>query len=105
MGVGPGYTQLSKIQRGMVWDRPRNCLPSEEKVGLYPLYCSPNHGKTQTTESMVGQTSQQEVCHQTDFDPSGEGAGMMALADPGGIGTQREPLEPTPHGSPRTEDV
>ena len=49
--------------------------------------------------------SPQEVCHQADLVPSGEGPGMVASADPGDVGTQREPLEPTPYGPPRTEDV
>ena len=44
-GVGPGYTRLPKIQRGMVRVRPRNCPPGEEKIGLCPPHQSPNHGK------------------------------------------------------------
>ena len=54
---------------------------------------------------MVGQTSPQEVRCQADFAPSGEGPGREASADPGDIGTWREPLEPTPYGPPKTEDV
>ena len=30
---------------------------------------------------------------------------MVASADPGDVGTRREPLEPTPYGPPRTGDV
>ena len=40
LGVGPAYTQLPKIQEGMVWGKPRNCLPSEKKVGLFPPHHS-----------------------------------------------------------------
>ena len=40
LGVGPDYTWLLKIQEGMVWEKPRNCLPSEEKVGLFPPHHS-----------------------------------------------------------------
>ena len=65
----------------------------------------PRSRKTQTTKSTVGRTSLQEVCCQADLVPSGEGLGTVASADPGDIGTQREPLEPTPYGPPRTEDV
>ena len=65
----------------------------------------PRSWKTQTTESAVGQTSPQEERHQADLVPSGEGLGTVASADPGDVGTQREPLEPTPYGPPRTEDV
>ena len=54
---------------------------------------------------MVGRMSPQEVCHQADLAPSGEGLEMMASADPGDVDTRREPLEPTPYGPPRTEDV
>ena len=65
----------------------------------------PRSRKTQTTESMVGQTSPQEVHRQADLVPSGEELGTVASADPGDVGTQREPLEPTAYGPPRTEDV
>ena len=41
LGVGPGYTRLPKIQRGTVWVRPRNCLCSEEKVGVCPHTTAP----------------------------------------------------------------
>ena len=40
LGVGPDYTWLLKIQEGTVWGKPRNCLPSEEKVGLFPRHHS-----------------------------------------------------------------
>ena len=36
LGVGPDYTRLLKIQEGTVRGKSRNCLPSEEKVGLFP---------------------------------------------------------------------
>ena len=45
LGVGPDYTRLPKIQKGMVWEKPRNCLPSEEKVGLSPPHHSLNFEK------------------------------------------------------------
>ena len=54
---------------------------------------------------MVGWMSLQEIRHQADFVPSGEGPGTVASADPRDIGTRREPLEPTPYGPPRTEEV
>ena len=65
----------------------------------------PRSWKIQTTESMVGRTSPQEVRCQTDLVPGGEGSGTVASADPGEVGTWREPLEPTAYGPPRTEDV
>ena len=49
--------------------------------------------------------SLQEVRCQADLAPSREGLGMVASADPGDVGTQRELLEPRPYGPPRTEDV
>ena len=49
--------------------------------------------------------SPQEVCCQADLVPSGEGQGTVASAGPGDVGIRREPVEPTPYGPPRTEDV
>ena len=81
-------------------------LPSQQGEGrTVPPTPQPRSWKTQTTESMVGQTSPQEVRRQADLAPSGEGLGMVASADPRDVGTQREPLESTPYGPPRTEDV
>ena len=40
MGVGSDYTRLPKIQEETVRGKPRNCLPSEEKVGLFPPHHS-----------------------------------------------------------------
>ena len=40
LGVGPDYMRLLKIQEGTVRGKPRNCLPSEEKVGLFPPHHS-----------------------------------------------------------------
>ena len=65
----------------------------------------PRSWKTQTTKSTVGQMSLQEVHCQADLVPSGEGPGTVASADPRDVGTQREPLEPTPYGLPRIEDA
>ena len=65
-----------------------------------PPTLQPQSWKTQTTESIVGWTSPQEVRRQADLVPSGEGLGMVASADPGDVGTQRESLEPTPYMDP-----
>ena len=40
LGVDLDYTRLPKIQEGTVQGKPRNCLPSEEKVGLFPPHHS-----------------------------------------------------------------
>ena len=40
LGVGPDYTRLLKIQEGTVRGKLRNCLPSKEKVGLFPPHHS-----------------------------------------------------------------
>ena len=49
--------------------------------------------------------SPQEIHRQVDFAPSGEGPGRETFTGPGDAGTRGEPLEPTPYGPLRTEDV
>ena len=53
----------------------------------------------------MGQTNPQEVCHQVDFTTSKEGPDRETFAGPGDVCARREPLEPTPYGPPRTDDV
>ena len=45
IGSGPRLYTVTEDTKGTVWVRPRKCLPSEEKVGLYPPHHSPDHGK------------------------------------------------------------
>ena len=74
--------------------------PQQREDRTVPPTLQSRSQKTQTTESTVGRMSPQMVRCQADLVPSGEGPGTVASAEPGDVGTQREPLEPTPYGPP-----
>ena len=81
IGSGPWTIHgLPKIQEGMVRGKPRNCLPSEEKVGTVPPTPQPHQPqKTVAAEGKVGRMSPQEIHWQADFAPSGERPGRRDL--------------------------
>ena len=105
IGSGPGPYTVTKDTKGNSTGEAEE-LPSQQREDrtVHPPP-QPQSWKTQTTKTMVGWTSPQEIHRQADFVPSGEGPGIVASADPRDVGTQREPLEPTPYGPPRTEEV
>ena len=105
IGSGPGLYTVTEDTKGNGTGEAEELPPQQGEDRTVPPTLQPQSRKTQTTESTVGQTRPQEVRHQADLGPNGEGLGMVASADPGDIGTQREPLEPTPYGPPRTGDV
>ena len=45
IGSGPGLYTITEDTKGNGRVRLRNCLPSEEKVGMCPPHHSPDHGK------------------------------------------------------------
>ena len=105
IGSGPGLYTVTEDTKGNSTGEAKELPPQQREDRTVPPTPQPRSRKTQTTESTVGWTSPQEVHHQADLVPSGEGLGTVASADPGDIGPWREPLEPTPYGPPRTEDV
>ena len=105
IGSGPGLYTVTEDTKGNGMGEAEELPPQQREDRTVPPTPQPQSRKTQTTVITVGQTSPQEVHHQADLVPSGEGPGTVASADPRDIGTRREPLEPTPYGPPRTEDV
>ena len=81
-------------------------MPSQRgEDGTVPPTARPQPRKIRLAEGTAGQTDPQEVHHQVNFTTDKEGPGRGTCAGPGDAGTQGEPLEPTPYGPPRTEDV
>ena len=105
IGSGPRLYTVTEDTKGNGTGEAKELPPQWGEDRTVPPTLQPRSWKTQTTKSMVGQTSLQEVRCQADLVPSGEGLGTVASADPGDVGTWREPLEPTPYGPPRTEEV
>ena len=105
IGSGPGLYTVTEDTKGNGTGEAEELPPQQGEGRTVPPTPQPRSQKTQTTKSTVGQMSPQEICRQADLVPSREGPGTVASADPRDVGTQREPLEPTPYGSPRTEDV
>ena len=105
IGSGPGLYTVTKDAKGNGMVKVEE-LPSQQKEErAVPPTPQPRPQKTQTTKSMVDQTSLQEVRRQADSIPSGEGAETRTPADPRNEDTRRELVEPTPYGPPKTEDV
>ena len=105
IGSGPGLYTVTEDTKGNGKGEAEELSPQRGEDRTVLPTPQPRSWKTQATASMVGWMSLQEVCHQADLAPSGEGPGTVASADPGDVGTRREPLEPTPYGPPRTEDA
>ena len=105
IGSGPRLYTVTEDTKGNGTGEAEELPPQRGEGRTVPPTLQPRSWKTQTTKSTVGWTSQQEVRHQADLVPGGEALGTVASADPRDVGTKREPLEPTPYGPPRTEDV
>ena len=106
IGSGPRLYTVTEDTKGNGMGEAKELPPLQQREDrTVPPTPQPRSWKTQTTKSTVGWTSLQEVPRQADLVPSGEGPGMVASTDPRDIGTQREPLEPTPYEPPRIEDV
>ena len=105
IGSGPGLYTVTEDTKGNGTGEAEELLLQQGEDRTVPPTLQPQSRKSQTTKSTVGRMSLQEVCCQAYLVLSGEGPGTVASADPGDVGTRREPLEPTPYGPPRTEDV
>ena len=104
IGSGPRLYTVTEDTKGNSTGEAKELLPQQKEDRTVPPTLQPQSRRTQTTKSMVGQTSLQEVHSWVDLVPSGEGPGTVASADSTDVDTQREPIEPTPYGPPRTED-
>ena len=100
IGSGPRLYTVTEDTKGNGTSEAKELPPQQGEGRTVPPTPQPRSQKTQTAESMVGWMSLQVLCRQADLVPSGEGLGTLASADPRDVGTQREPLEPTPYGPP-----
>ena len=105
IGSGPGLYTVTKDTKGNSTGEAKELPLQLGEERTVPPTPQPRSQKTQTTESTVGWMSLQEVHCQVDLVPSGEGPETVASTDPRDVDTRREPIEPTPYGPPRTEDV
>ena len=105
IGSGPGLYMVTKDTNGNGTGEAEELPPLAKRRWDCAPHTAAQITETQTTESTVGQTSPQKVRRQADLVPSGEGPGTVASADPRDVGTWKEPLEPTPYGPPRAEEV
>ena len=105
IGSGSGLYTVTEDTRGNSTGEVEELPPQQGEGRTVPPTPQPQPRKTQAAEGKVGRMSPQEICRQVDFAPSGEGPGRETFTGPGDAGTRGEPLEPTPYGPPRTEDV
>ena len=105
IGSGPGLYTVTEDTRGNGAGEAKELPPQQGEGRTVPPTPQPRPRKTQAAEGKVGQTSPQEISWQADFAPSGEGSGRETFTGPVDAGTRGEPLEPTPYGPSRTEDV
>ena len=105
IGSGHGLYMVTKDTRGNGTGEAKELPPQQEECRTVPPTPQPQPQKTQAAEGKVGWTSLQEICRQVEFAPSGEGPSRETFTGPWDAGTREEPLEPTPYGPPRTEDV
>ena len=105
IGSGPRLYTVTEDTRRNSTGKAEELPPQQGEGRTVPPTPQPQRQKTQAAKGKVGRTSPQEICQQADFAPSGEGSGRETFTGPVDAGTGGEPLEPTPYGPPRTEDV
>ena len=63
IGSGPGLYTVTEDTKGNGTGEAKELPPQQREDRTVPPIPQPQSWKTQTTESMVGRTSLQEICH------------------------------------------